>query len=266
MKLIERIARQDRTFAKNLIPVMRGYRTKCWEWQGAKFCNGYGRLGTSKQICGRKVHRTHIYSYCLSSLTLKPTDLVLHHCDNKLCCNPSHLYAGDHSQNMRDMKLRTSAKGEAHGNSVLNSKDVSVIKWLFSEYFTFDQLSTMFGVGRNTTNSIKNGKTWNHVDVCSYSRAEFAEYLQCRKVALILPPSKVLYWRNSTDINMAAYYAATLTQQGAADSLCVSRKAIRTAVKSGTPAAARVAKRHAKAYQKWRRKMNTILSLIEEQT
>jgi len=70
----------------------------CWEWQGASSPNGYGRMKALGRVEG--VHRV---SYMLFNGPLTERyPIVMHSCDNKACVNPSHLVAGDDSQNMLD--------------------------------------------------------------------------------------------------------------------------------------------------------------------
>jgi HNH endonuclease len=40
---------------------------------------------------------------------IRPGFHALHHCDNKRCVNPDHLYEGTHKDNMRDRSLRNPA-------------------------------------------------------------------------------------------------------------------------------------------------------------
>lgn len=67
--------------------------TGCWEWQGAVGTHGYGRLGA------RLIHRA---SYELHKGPIPELDLVLHTCDNRICCNPEHLFTGQHLDNTLD--------------------------------------------------------------------------------------------------------------------------------------------------------------------
>ena len=69
----------------------------CWEWQGVRLRNGYGRIGHSKKE--ELVHRL-VYRLCVSDL---PASIqVCHHCDNPCCLNLAHLFAGTCSDNRRD--------------------------------------------------------------------------------------------------------------------------------------------------------------------
>ncbi len=73
----------------------------CWEWTGAT-SRGYGtlRVGSSATGTRRKI-LAHRYSLELA-LGREPTGMVLHHCDNRRCVRPDHLYEGTSEDNMRD--------------------------------------------------------------------------------------------------------------------------------------------------------------------
>ena len=68
----------------------------CWEWRGAKNSDGYGVIYISK-VGQRKVHRQMFEE--VHGLT---PEVVMHTCDNPLCCNPEHLLNGTHQMNRRD--------------------------------------------------------------------------------------------------------------------------------------------------------------------
>lgn len=73
----------------------------CWEWTGTT-SRGYGtlRVGSLSNGTRRKI-LAHRYSLALA-LGREPVGMVLHHCDNRLCVRPDHLYEGTSSDNMRD--------------------------------------------------------------------------------------------------------------------------------------------------------------------
>lgn len=81
--------------------------TGCWEWMGAHLQNGYG---FAKLMCYKKGKKRNFTAHRLFYEHYKgkiPKGLlVCHHCDNRICCNPEHLFLGTHKDNMQDMMIK----------------------------------------------------------------------------------------------------------------------------------------------------------------
>ena len=87
--------------------------TGCLLWNGSTSLNGYGKIG----VLGQKGWRTHRLAYMLANGSLpEPGYIVGHKCDVRLCCNPDHLEAITHDENMRQMaeRKRTAKPGKKH--------------------------------------------------------------------------------------------------------------------------------------------------------
>lgn len=76
---------------------------KCWNFTGGTN-RGYGRFWIGSKCINVYAHRFAYESYYKCKIPKEK--MVLHHCDNPLCCNPKHLYIGTHLDNMNDRTVR----------------------------------------------------------------------------------------------------------------------------------------------------------------
>jgi hypothetical protein len=72
----------------------------CWPWTGAS----NGRYGTV-YFKGHN-YGSHVLAYLADRKKIRQELLVLHNCDNSICCNPAHLFQGTHGRNAKDRERR----------------------------------------------------------------------------------------------------------------------------------------------------------------
>ena len=140
----------------------RGER-ECWKWLGATNKSGYGCFGW---LNGRMI-LAHRFAYLQANGNLPKDKCVCHTCDNPICVNPSHLFAGSASDNWRDShsKGRSSTppvrRGESHYRSKLTAGHVMQIRRTYAmNKHSQRALARMFGVAQTTIGRIVSIKSW----------------------------------------------------------------------------------------------------------
>lgn len=133
-----------------------GPRKDCWEWRASlQKGTGYGLFGVQ-----RTAKLAHRIAYELTVGQIPAGMFVCHHCDNRACVNPRHLFLGTNQDNMTDMKVkgRASSRPNEHGPGAKLSPDqVAMIR---SDERSHGAVAKSYGVCRNTIRNIRGGKTW----------------------------------------------------------------------------------------------------------
>lgn len=127
---------------------------ECWEWNKGLNNYGYGYIRINK-----KIYLVHRLIYELINSPIPKGMLVCHHCDNRKCCNPNHLFLGTCDDNVQDMiRKGRQCKGENKPMSKLIKKDVEEIRSLyFTGNYSQRELAKQFNVSqRNIFNIIHN--------------------------------------------------------------------------------------------------------------
>lgn len=157
----------------------------CWPWLGYTDQKGYGRL---------RFINTHRAAWILTNgRMITSEEQVLHHCDNPPCCNPKHLFLGDHDINMADMVSKgRQSKGEKSSTAVkaglrrLKERDPELyiqrrcehhrgvnhplvklsegeVRMIRTCEGTQKEIAMRFGISFQTVSDIRRGKRWKHI-------------------------------------------------------------------------------------------------------
>ncbi len=105
----------------------------------------------------------HRFSYLLHAGEIPEGMEICHSCDEPLCVNPAHLFAGTHSDNMRDMirKGRADNSGQRNGRSKLTAEDVATIRRESTgRHGEASMFARRFGVTPATVSKVIRGDTW----------------------------------------------------------------------------------------------------------
>lgn len=119
----------------------------CWNWTRSFKPEGYGQLrynGTTKTA-----HRVAFEAWVSP---LEPGEFVCHHCDNRKCFNPEHLFAGSPKDNSDDARRKGVKLGR---KSRLSDESVSHIR---EATLSQPELCVLYGLSQSYISQLQAGK------------------------------------------------------------------------------------------------------------
>lgn len=132
----------------------------CWPWLGDYSRGGYGIFLHSENDAPRSAHRAAYVSVCGPI----PAHLsACHHCDNRPCCNPRHIFIGTPKDNMADMISKGRSNhvcGERAGPAKFTADIVRAIR---AAVGTLSSIGKTFGVSKQNVHHIRSRRTWKHL-------------------------------------------------------------------------------------------------------
>ena len=143
----------------------------CWEWTAGKNSYGYGQFRIGKATIGAPR-----VAWVMQNGPVPAGLFVCHHCDNRACVRPSHLWLGTNADNTADkmakgreargamMEPKNRARGVRHGRAKLSEAQVVEIRTRSAAGHRQNAaIAREFGVATTTVHSIVKRRRWAHV-------------------------------------------------------------------------------------------------------
>lgn len=128
---------------------------ECWPWLGSRTWQGYGHLGRG----GRGTGNVHAHRAAFEVTFGSVSGLhVCHVCDNRLCCNPAHLFSGTAKDNALDMVKKMRSPRQR-----LSVSQVREIRALGTTGLSFTEIGSQFGISRVQVRNIVDRRHWTWV-------------------------------------------------------------------------------------------------------
>jgi hypothetical protein len=131
----------------------------CWRIPGQVSYRGYVYAWfRSKKLLAHRV------AYMLFVGAIPKGKLVCHHCDNRQCCNPDHLFLGSAADNTADMVAkRRHVHGEATCTAVITAADVLEIRRRVDTGESQRSIADDYGLVQPTVSKIALRQRWKHI-------------------------------------------------------------------------------------------------------
>lgn len=143
-------------------------QTGCWEWQlHTNRINGYGTMWIAQTADKKYIWNTaHRTSYLVFKGELPFGMEVAHNCHNPKCCNPNHLVAATHQENIRmSVDDGRTLRGTEKVQSKLTDAEVRTIKQgRLLAILSIEKVADLFNVHATTIRSVLAGRTWSHIE------------------------------------------------------------------------------------------------------
>lgn len=155
----------------------------CWPWKRGITSDGYGGFSVNK-----KNVLAHRVAYWIATGTMPPSEIcVCHHCDNRACVNPDHLFLGTVTENNKDrhQKGRSaggSLPGETNPMAVLSSATIMAV---YNASGTQASIAKKYGVAYQLVSAVKNGTVWASVTGAKKKRKHGDDGLTCGQRRLL---------------------------------------------------------------------------------
>ena len=130
----------------------------CWNWKSGTQSKGYGSFG----IGNGKTALSHRVAYELTYGEIPDGLCVCYQCDNKLCCNPNHLFLDTIAGNNKDMvKKGRQAIGMKNGRAILNNEMAVTMRSDYKfEGKSIKEIAEEYDIHYNTARNAIHCKTW----------------------------------------------------------------------------------------------------------
>lgn len=140
----------------------------CWEWQAGMMPSGYGAFAMD----GGGSKGAHRAAWELTHGPIPAGMCVCHHCDNRRCVNPNHLFLGTPMDNSRDMVIKgrqrvggsgveLSRKHEAEAQRRANKiARLEEFRMMRRQGFKLRQIAATYGVSESLVCHILHGRKY----------------------------------------------------------------------------------------------------------
>jgi hypothetical protein len=131
--------------------------SECWMWTGPVQSDGYGYY-----IRDKKRSLAHRFAFELHAGRTSRAECICHSCDNRLCCNPAHLFEGTKGDNNKDRHAKGRSRGgsmpgETNPQAKLTPEQADDIR---SGVLTRTAYADKYGVTYWTVRDIQTGRIW----------------------------------------------------------------------------------------------------------